>query len=115
MGFEMDSKKSFCWRSILSNGNIISAYARSENEYEFWGQVENDNFLVGNRVRIRRTGRHILDWIPFKVAPVKTLAKRRPFFYTTSFSVYIEFDRHFSIPQALFSLLLEAKSLLITL
>ena len=35
MGFEMDSKKSFCWRSILSNGNIISAYARSENEYEF--------------------------------------------------------------------------------
>ena len=36
MVFEMDSKKSFCWRSILSNGNIISAqYARSENEYEF--------------------------------------------------------------------------------
>ena len=33
MGFEMDSKKSFCWHSILSNDNTISVYARSENEY----------------------------------------------------------------------------------
>ena len=26
-------KKSFCWRANLSNDNIISAYARSENGY----------------------------------------------------------------------------------
>ena len=29
--FQMDFKKSFCWRSNLSNNNIISAYARSDN------------------------------------------------------------------------------------
>ena len=29
--FQMDFKKSFCWRSNLSNDNIISAYARSDN------------------------------------------------------------------------------------
>ena len=29
--FEVDFKKSFCWRSNLSNYIIISAYARSEN------------------------------------------------------------------------------------
>ena len=32
--FEMGvMKKSFCWRANLSNDNIISAYARSENGY----------------------------------------------------------------------------------
>ena len=30
--FEVDFNKSFCWRSNLSKDNIISAYARSENE-----------------------------------------------------------------------------------
>ena len=29
--FEVDFKKSFCWRSNLSNNILISAYARSEN------------------------------------------------------------------------------------
>ena len=29
--FEVDFTKSFCWRSNLSNDNIISAYARSKN------------------------------------------------------------------------------------
>ena len=33
--FEMDCKKSLCWHSNLSNDNIISAYAKSENGYEF--------------------------------------------------------------------------------
>ena len=33
--FEMDFKKSFCWRSYLSDDEIISAYARSENGYRF--------------------------------------------------------------------------------
>ena len=46
-------KKSFCWRSNLSNDheNIIPAYTRSEDGYEFkrLGRkmgVENDIFLV---------------------------------------------------------------------
>ena len=34
--FEMDFKKYFCWRSNLSNDNIISAYARSESGYGFY-------------------------------------------------------------------------------
>ena len=29
--FKVDFKKSFCWHSNLSNDNIMSAYARSEN------------------------------------------------------------------------------------
>ena len=29
--FEMDFKKSFYWRSNISNDNIISSYARSES------------------------------------------------------------------------------------
>ena len=29
--FEVDFNKSICWRSNLSNDNIISAYARAEN------------------------------------------------------------------------------------
>ena len=33
---EVDFKKSFCWRSNVSNDNIISAYARSENGYGFY-------------------------------------------------------------------------------
>ena len=44
----MDFKKSFCWRSNLSNVNIIPAYARSENGC---GKC---HFLVSNRVRIWR-------------------------------------------------------------
>ena len=36
----MDEKKSFCWNSNLSNDNIISAYARSENGYGFRGQIK---------------------------------------------------------------------------
>ena len=35
-GVEVDFKKSFCWRSNVSNDNIISAYARSENGYGFY-------------------------------------------------------------------------------
>ena len=33
--FEVDFKKSFSWRSNLSNGDTISAYHRSENGYGF--------------------------------------------------------------------------------
>ena len=33
---EVDLKKSFCWRSNVSNDNIISTYARSENGYGFY-------------------------------------------------------------------------------
>ena len=33
--FEMDLKKSFCWRSKLSNDDIFSANVRSENRYGF--------------------------------------------------------------------------------
>ena len=33
---EVDFKKSFCWRSNVSNDIIISAYARSENGYGFY-------------------------------------------------------------------------------
>ena len=33
--FEVDFKKSFCWRSNLSNDNIISACGRSENGQGF--------------------------------------------------------------------------------
>ena len=62
--FEMDFKKSFCWRSNLSTGDIISVLckhvmlrfvtsSRSENGCGNW------HFLVWNRVRIWRTGRHI--------------------------------------------------------
>ena len=43
-------KKSFSWRSNLSNDNIISACARSEDGYGFLPglktSVENENFLV---------------------------------------------------------------------
>ena len=38
--FEVDFKKSFCWRSNLSNNILISAYARSENgcgKWQFFG------------------------------------------------------------------------------
>ena len=38
--FEVVLKKSFSWRSNLSNHNLISAYARSENgcgKCQFWG------------------------------------------------------------------------------
>ena len=47
----MDFKKSFCRRSNLSNENMIPAYVRSEDGYEFKRLglktgVENDNFLV---------------------------------------------------------------------
>ena len=33
---EVDFKKSFCWRSNVSNDNIISDHARSENGYGFY-------------------------------------------------------------------------------
>ena len=33
--FEMDFKKSFCWRSELSNDDIFSGNVRSENQYGF--------------------------------------------------------------------------------
>ena len=33
--FEVDFKKSFSWRSNLSNGDTISAYNRSESGYGF--------------------------------------------------------------------------------
>ena len=33
--FEMDFKISFCWRSNLSNDDILSANVRSENRYGF--------------------------------------------------------------------------------
>ena len=44
--FEMDFLKSFCWRSSLSNDNIISANARSKNKRPGWVKtdVENDYF-----------------------------------------------------------------------
>ena len=60
----MKFKESFvCWRSNLTNDNISSAYAGSENGYGFRDPglktgVENDNYLVLNRVRVLRTGRH---------------------------------------------------------
>ena len=46
--FEMDFKKSFCWRSNLSNYNIISTYARSENG-------RGSNFGLRQYVKIYRT------------------------------------------------------------
>ena len=47
--FEIDFKKSFCWRSYPSNDDIISAYSRSQNGCGFWipgmkTGVENDIF-----------------------------------------------------------------------
>ena len=52
-------KKSFSWRSNLSNDNIISAWTRSEDGYGFLPglktSVQNENFLVWNWVRIWRT------------------------------------------------------------
>ena len=46
----MDFKKPFCWRSNLSNENMIPAEARSEDGYEFKRlglktDVENHNFF----------------------------------------------------------------------
>ena len=48
---EVDLKKSFCWRSNVSNDNIISAYARSENGYGFYEDrpgnwCGKNNFLI---------------------------------------------------------------------
>ena len=51
--FEMDFKKSFCWRSNLTDDNIISAYSKSEAR-----SLENDKSLAWNRFRMWRTGRH---------------------------------------------------------
>ena len=45
--FEVVLKKSFSWRSNLSNDNIISAYARSENrcvKCQFWGLKKGSGF-----------------------------------------------------------------------
>ena len=53
--FEMNFKRSFCWRSNLSNDDIISSYARSKIGYE--NECGNWHFLVWNRVRIWRAGR----------------------------------------------------------
>ena len=56
----MKFKESFvCWRSNLTNDNISSAYARSETCMDFRDPglktgVENNNYLVLNRVRIWR-------------------------------------------------------------
>ena len=61
---EVDFKKSFCWRSNVSNDIIISAYARSENGYGFYedrsgnGCEKKTTFWSGNRGRIWRTGWH---------------------------------------------------------
>ena len=49
--FEVHFKKSFSWLSNISNDNIISAYARSENGHGFQKPglktgVENFNFGV---------------------------------------------------------------------
>ena len=68
----------------------------------FRGQVENDNFLVGNRVRIWRTGWHILDWIPFKDAPVKhspnadRFSSLHRFLFTSDLIAILVFPRLFS-------------------
>ena len=37
--FEIDFNKSFCWLSNLSNNDLSSAYARSENCYGNWSQI----------------------------------------------------------------------------
>ena len=54
--FEVVLKKSFSWRSNLSNDNIISAYARSKNrcgKCQFWGLKKGSGFgEPGGTVRI---------------------------------------------------------------
>ena len=62
--FEMDFKKSFCWRSNLSNGDIISVLCKHEC-YVLWPPpglktgVEIDIFWSVIRSEFGRTGRHI--------------------------------------------------------
>ena len=75
----MKCKESFvCWRSNLTNDNISSAYARSETGMDFRDSglktgVENNNYLVLNRVRVWRTDTPTMDsqnsyptlpWVP---------------------------------------------------
>ena len=58
--YEVDFKKFFCWRSNLSR--MMTLEVRSENGYGSRGQVCKRvwkmSFLVWNRVKIWRTGRH---------------------------------------------------------
>ena len=63
-------KKSFCWRSNLSNDDIISTYSKSYNGYGFWMPglktgVENDIFwseispprIPRSTPRVKRVGK----------------------------------------------------------
>ena len=55
---EVDFKKSFCWRSNVSNDNIISAYARSENGYGFY-EDKSGNGCGKNNFLVRKKGQDL--------------------------------------------------------
>ena len=79
----MKFKESFvCWRSNLTNDNISSAYARSETCMDFRDPglktgVENNNYLVLNRVRIWRNWATHRPRIPRTHIPPAILCQKK--------------------------------------
>ena len=71
-----------CWRSNLTNDNISSAYARSETCMDFRDPglktgVENNNYLVLNRVRIWRNWATHRPRIPRTHIPPAILCQKK--------------------------------------
>ena len=79
----MKCKESFVrWRSNLTNDNISSAYARSETGIDFRDPglktgVENNNYLVLNRVRIWRNWATNRPRIPRTHIPPAILCQKK--------------------------------------
>ena len=78
-----------CWRSNLTNDNISSAYARSETCMDFRDPglktgVENNNYLVLNRVRIWRNWATHRPRIPRTHIPPAILCQKKKTTTTTS-------------------------------